>query len=115
MKKSALTVIVGLLISVSALAQSKSEMKIEKRATKAVEKLETTIKLSESEKATYFELQKAKLQDRANFPKGLKESDPDAFKAKAKANRKEFTKSVIKAFGEKRGKEILEAAKKKKK
>ena len=50
MKKLALTIITSLLISVSALAQSK----IEKRALAEVEKVETTIKLTDDEKEKYL-------------------------------------------------------------
>ena len=46
-------------------------------------------------------------------PKGLKQSDPDKFKEKVKESRKQFTKNLMDAFGKKRGKEILEASKKK--
>jgi hypothetical protein len=113
MKRIVLTVIVGLLISVSAIAQSKSETKLINKANKAVEKVLANLELTEGEKETYFELQKARLTERSEFPKGLKESDPELFKEKSKANRKKFTKNVIEAFGKERGKEILEASKNK--
>ena len=113
MKKSLLTLMVGLLISASTMAQSKSEKKIEKRANAAVEKVQATVKLSEEEKVKYFEIQKTQLINRAEVPKGLKQSDPDKFKEKVKESRKQFTKNLMDAFGKKRGKEILEASKKK--
>ncbi|MDO7172432.1 hypothetical protein [Mariniflexile sp. AS56] len=115
MKRIVLTVIVGLLISLSAMAQSKSEKNAEKKAQKAVEKVQTAIELTEEEKAKYFELQKTQFLNRAELPKGLKESDPDTFKEKTRENRKQFEKNLLETFGDKRGKAILNATKKKKK
>lgn len=115
MKRTILVFIVGLFVSVSAMAQSKADQNLEKKANAAVEKVMTTVELSQEEQATFFELQKVKLEDRASFPKGLKKSDPDKFKALNKKNRKDFEKSVIVAFGKERGNEIIEASKQKKK
>ena len=111
MKKLALTLITGLLISVSALAQSK----IEKRALAQVEKVETTIKLTDDEKEKYLELQKTRLSNQVAIAKEFKKDDKETFKVKAKENRQQFQKDVIKTFGKTRGKEIIKASKVKKK
>lgn len=115
MKKGLLVFMIGLFVSVSAIAQSKADQNIEKKANAAVEKVMTTVDLSKEEQAKYLELQMVKMEDRASFPKGLKKSDPDKYKAMNKKNRKDFEKSVIVAFGKERGDVILAAGKQKKK
>ena len=115
MKRELLVLMIGLFVSVSAIAQSKAEKNIEKKANAAVEKVLTTVELSDEEKATYFEIQKVRFEERATFPKGLKESDPELFKKMNLDNRKDAEKKVIEAFGKERGKEIIVASKKKKK
>lgn len=115
MKRELLVLMIGLFVSVSAIAQSKAEKNIEKKANAAVEKVSATVELSDEEKTTYFEIQKVRFEERATFPKGLKESDPELFKKMNLDNRKEAEQKTIEAFGKERGKEIITASKIKKK
>ena len=114
MKKIALTLITGLLISFSALAQSKAEVKAAEKAATALEKIQTAIELTDDEQAKYLEVTTARFVDRSTWPKGLKESDNAKFKELAKKNKKDYEKGLVDAFGEKRAQEILLAGKNKK-
>jgi len=110
MKKFALTLITGLLISFSASAQSK----LEQKAQKALEKVQASIELTDTEQAKFLEISTARFEDRATWPKGLKQSDNAKFKELAKKNRKKFESDLSDAFGEARAKEIIKAGKNKK-
>lgn len=109
-----LTLALGLLISVSTMAQSKNEKRISKLTDKKIEKIELVTKLSDSEKETFHEINKAYLTKHYSL-KELKESDPAQFKTEIKANKKDLETKLIAAFGKERATEILSAAKKKKK
>jgi hypothetical protein len=113
MKKILFTLLAGVLISISTMAQSKSEARAEKITNRTIERIETTTKLSAIEKDKYIELQKTRLINRSEIDQDLRKSDPDKFKEKAKANNKLFRKNLIDAFGKKRASEILAASKKK--
>jgi hypothetical protein len=114
MKKSLLTLVLGLLISVSAMAQSKNEKRFSKMTDKKIEKIELVTKLSDSEKETFHKLNKAYLTKHFSL-KELKESNPAEFKTEIKANKNNLETKLIAAFGKKRATEILNAGKKKKK
>lgn len=114
MKKILMTLVLGLLISVSTMAQSKDEQKAIKAANKNIERVEKTIKLTDAERETYFELKKSFAMTH-NSLKPLKESDPAKYKAGVKENGADFSKKLTKAFGEERAAEIKKAGKKPKK
>lgn len=113
MKKSILTLVLGLLISVSAIAQSKNETRAIKTTNNKIKLIEQTIALSDSEKATFTELNVAYVTKHLDL-KPLKESDPEAHKAEVKANNADLKKKLSAALGKERATEILAASKKKK-
>lgn len=114
MKKTVLTVIVGLLISVSVMAQSKNEARALKTTNNKIEQIEQTTQLSDSEKETFFELNKAYVLKHFDL-KALKKSDPAKYKKEVKANNADFRKKLTAALGKERATEIINAGKKKKK
>ncbi|MEP3838649.1 MAG: hypothetical protein ABJM36_13435 [Algibacter sp.] len=114
MKKSLLTLVLGLLISVTAMAQSKNEARAIKTTNNKIEQIEKTIELTDSEKETFIELNKAYVIKHFEL-RDLKESDPDTFKSGVKANKADFTKKLNAALGKERATEIIKASKKKKK
>jgi len=113
MKKIVLTVIAGLLISVSVMAQSKSEARALKVTNNKIEKIEQITKLSDSEKETFSELNKAYAVKHFDL-RALKESDPATYKKEVKANRVDLMKKLTAALGKERATEIMDAGKKKK-
>lgn len=115
MKRIVLTLALGLLISMSVLAQSKNEQRATNVTNKKIETIEKTTKLSDSEKETYFELNKAYVIKHFNLKDEFKESDPDKFKIEVRANNVDLNKKITAAFGKTRAKEIIAAAKVKKK
>jgi hypothetical protein len=115
MKKIVLTLVLGLLISISAMAQSKNDKRATKATDRKIEKIEKTTKLSDSEKETFTELNKAFAIKHFSLREELKESDPAKYKEEVKANRADFNKKLTAALGKARAKEIIAASKVKKK
>lgn len=113
MKKSLLTIALGLLISVSAMAQSKNEKRAIKTTNQKIEKIEKTLTLSDTEKETYSELNKVYLVNHFDL-RELKKSDPAKFKSGIKANKADFMKKLAAALGKDRANEIVKASKGKK-
>lgn len=109
MKKILLSLVFGLLITVSTMAQSKAE----KGTAKKIQQIESVTKLSDSEKASFSKLNIAYMTKHFEI-KPLKQSDPAKYKTEAKANKTEFLKNLSAAVGEERANEIINAAKKKK-
>lgn len=114
MKKSLLTLVLGLLISASALAQSKNETRAIKVTNNKIERIEQVTTLSDSEKETFSELNKAYISNHFDL-KPLKESDPAKYKTEVKANKADFKKKMTSALGKERATEIMNASKNKKK
>lgn len=115
MKKFALTLLTGLLISFSAFAQSKAEIKAAERAKTALQKLQTSIQLTDDEQAKYLEIAKARFIDRSTWPKGIKKKDKAKFRELSKKNKALYEEGLVDAFGEKRAQEIIMAGKNKNK
>ncbi|MDN3663920.1 hypothetical protein ACFFU1_15125 [Algibacter miyuki] len=113
MKKSLLTLVLGLLISVSTMAQSKNEARAIKTTNNKIELIEKSIKLTNIEKETFIELNKAYVTKHFDL-KPLKESDPATYKTEVKANNADFRKKLTAALGKERATEIINASKKKK-
>lgn len=110
LKKNLLTLLIGTLISISAIAQSKSELRAEKLTIKSIEKIETETKLTEDEKVKYTEIQKEKLLNHFKIANEFRKSDPDKFKEKVKENGHLYVKNLLETFGNRRGREILNAS-----
>ncbi|MDO6736313.1 hypothetical protein [Wenyingzhuangia sp. 2_MG-2023] len=113
MKKILLTVVLGLLISVSTMAQSKNEKRAIKITNNKIELIEKSIELSESEKETFIEFNKAYISKHLDL-RALKKSDPAKYKTEVKANKNNLIKKLNDAFGKERATEIMNAGKKKK-
>jgi hypothetical protein len=113
MKKIIFTLLVGVLISISAMAQSKNEARALRITNNKIEQIEQITELSDSEKETFFELNKVYLQKHFDL-KELKKSDPAKYKTERKANKADFMKKLTVALGKERATEITKAGKKKK-
>ncbi|CAH8283017.1 hypothetical protein EV196_1024 [Mariniflexile fucanivorans] len=113
MKKSILTVLAVLLISISAMAQSKNEKRAIKATNNKIELIEKITKLSDLEKETFTELNNAFAIKHFSL-RDLKESDPAKYKEEVKANGADFAKKLTAALGKERSTEIINASKKKK-
>lgn len=109
MKKLITVLLFGILISLSATAQSSIENHADKKTNSVIEKIESKTKLSKSEKETFFEIQNAHYVRHFTLAKEYKESDLVRFKKEVKENGKLLKVNLNKAFGEKRASEILEA------
>ena len=115
MKKIVLTLVLGLLVSLSVIAQSKDEKRATNATNKKIETIQKTIELLDSEKEIYFELNKVFAIKHFSLRDELKESDPAKFKEEVKANGADFRKKLTAALGKARAKEIIAASKVKKK
>ena len=111
MKKNVLTLIIGLLISITAVGQSKAEVKAAAKAETSLEKLQASIELTDVEQAKYLEIATARFVDRSTWPKGVKNDDKAKFKELVKKNSDLYESGLVDAFGEKRAQEILTAGK----
>ena len=114
MKKVLLTLLFGVLISVTAMAQ-KANKRIDRLVDKDLAKIEATVTLEDSEKEKYLELKKAYLTNHFSASDKYKESDKDILKQKIKENKDQFESEVNAAFGKERAAEILAAGSKGKK
>jgi hypothetical protein len=113
MKKSLTTLVFGLLISVSVLAQSKIEKRALTITNKKIEKIEAVTKLSKSEKETYRKIYQVYLVKHFGLSE-LKEKHPSKFKEGVRKNNASFKKKLIAAIGKKRADEIIKVGQKKK-
>ena len=109
MKKTIVTFAFGLLISLTAFAQSSIEKSAIRRTNESIVSIEKTIELSDTAKTTFFELKKEQVVNHITLAQKYKDSDPDKFKEKIKANRKDFNLKLNEALGKARAKEILTA------
>jgi hypothetical protein len=110
MKKTIITFILGLFITLGAMAQSKIERRAINSTNKKIEQIQMTTSLSDSEKETYSKLNTAYMIKHFEIRDEFKESDPAKFNIERKANNADFDKKITVAFGETRAKEIKTAA-----
>ena len=111
MKKSLFTLVFGLLISVTAVAQSNVEKLVEKSTNKKIEKIEASLKFqNDEEKEKFATLTKERLTKHFNIVEKYKESDPAMFNQKRKDNMKQYNKELQEAFGTERGKALFQAS-----
>lgn len=110
MKKFLLTLVLGLFISITTIAQSNSEKRAANGTKKSIANIEKTIKLSDAEKETYAELNNAYLLNHFELQE-MKKSDPAAFKKGIKANKADYIEKLTNSLGKERTDEILAALK----
>lgn len=110
MKKSLLAFVVGLLVSVSVMAQSKNEKRAIKTTNKKIAQIEKTVELTDTEKEAYADLYKVYILNHFEL-KGLKESDRSKFKEEVKKNNKDLKEKLASAVGKERADEIINASK----
>ena len=110
MKKSILLLVFSIVMSSSLFAQKNMDAKVDKKVNTYIERVESKITLTSEEKETLTTLiithTKASFETNKNFEKGSEE-----LKAKRKENNQKYGKSLNKAFGKERAKEIRIAGK----
>ena len=113
MKKSLFTLVFGLLISVTAVAQSNLEKHVEKSTDIKIERIEASLKFqNDEEKEKFATLTKEQLTRHFNIGKKYKKSDPEMCKQKRRDNNKQYNKELQEAFGTERAKALFQASKK---
>lgn len=113
MKKSLITLVLGLLVSVATMAQSNKEIRAERITQQAVTKIEASLTLTEEEKKTFEDLKKESLFKHFEIAEQYKTDNPEIFKQKINENNQLFNKSMFDAFGKARAREIMGTLKKK--
>lgn len=113
MKKSLLTLVFGLLISVAAVAQSNLEKRVEIATNKKIEKIEASLKFqNDEEKEKFTALITEQITRHFKIADKYKESDPTMFKQKVRENSKQYNKELRETFGIDRANEFLAAGRK---
>lgn len=112
MKKSLFTLVLGLLISVAAMAQSKNDRRAETIIQKEITKIEASLTLEDEEKETFKKIKKEQVLKHIEIVEEFKTKDPVLFKQKVRENNQSYNKSMFEAFGKPRAREIFAAIKK---
>lgn len=110
MKKTIITLVVGLLISVASIAQSKAEVQAETIAKKDIQKISAVVSMNEEEQEKYITIKKEYLINHFKIVKEYRKNDPEKFKEKRTENGKKLNADMVAAFGKPRALEFLKAA-----
>ena len=113
MKKILFTLVLGLLVNITTMAQTNNDRRAERITQQAIEKIETSLTLKEEEKKTFVTLKKEQLFKHFEIVEKYKVKDPEMFREKITENNQKINKSMFEAFGKARAREILGAMKNK--